>query len=133
VGTQNAGDGTTGRLSYNVQGKETGMTNDNSSYCVVMTSIGSEAQANALAKQLLAERLAACVQIQQVRSHYIWQDKACDEAESLLFIKTRSAQYEQLEHFIRAHHPYEVPEIIQLPVTAGFSAYLRWIDASTGG
>lgn len=109
------------------------MTNDNNSYCVVMTSIGSEAQANALAKQLLAERLAACVQIQQVRSHYIWQDKACDEAESLLFIKTHSAQYEQLEHFIRAHHPYEVPEIIQLPVTAGFSAYLRWIDAATGG
>ena len=86
-----------------------------------------------MARQLLAEKLVACVQIQQVRSHYIWQGEACDEAESLLFIKTRSAQYAALEAFIHAHHPYEVPEIIQLPVTAGFSGYLRWIDEATGG
>lgn len=108
------------------------MTNDNS-YCVVMTSISGEEQAHALARQLLAEKLAACVQIQQVRSHYIWQGKTCDEPESLLFIKTRSAQYAALEVFIRANHPYEVPEIIQLPVTTGFSGYLRWIDEATGG
>lgn len=100
-------------------------------YCVVLTTTSNEAQAQELAKKLLAHKLAACVQVQQIRSYYLWQGEARDAPECLLFIKTRKAQYQALEDVIRLNHPYEIPEIIQLPITAGLTGYLRWIDEVT--
>ncbi len=100
-------------------------------YCVVQTALASETEAATLARQLVQARLAACVQLQPVRSFYVWQDQAHDEPEWLLSIKTRAALWPQLEAHIRAHHPYETPEIIQLPVTAGHAAYLAWVDQNT--
>lgn len=102
-----------------------------STHCVVQTTLASEAEAAALARQLVQARLGACVQLQPIRSFYLWQDQAHDETEWLLSIKTRSALYPQLQAWLQEHHPYETPEIIQLPITAGSAAYLDWVDAST--
>lgn len=106
--------------------------NPNTDYCVVLTTTGTAEQAEDLAKKIVGEKLAACVQVQQIRSYYIWKDETCNEPECLLFIKARRIQYQELEDFIRKNHSYETPEIVQLPITAGFSGYLKWIDEVTG-
>ncbi len=108
------------------------MSPDPSTYCVVQTTLASEAEAAALARQLVQARLGACVQLQAIRSFYVWQAQAHEEPEWLLSIKTRSALYPQLEAWLLQHHPYETPEIIRLPITAGSAAYLAWVDAQTG-
>jgi len=108
-----------------------GRMSQNDEFCLVMSSIGNEAQAAELARALLAEGLAACVQVQAIRSFYVWQDRAQDEAECLLLIKTRACLYAALEAFIRAHHPYQTPEILRLPVTDGSADYLQWMREQT--
>lgn len=100
-------------------------------YCVVLTTTSSEEHADELAKKIVAHKLAACVQVQQIKSYYMWKGEACHVPECLLFIKARKAQYQALEDFIRQHHSYEIPEIVQLPISAGLSGYLRWIDEVT--
>ena len=100
-------------------------------YCVVLTTIDSEARAETLAQQIVQAQLGACVQVQSIKSFYVWKGQARREPEHLLLIKTRTALYPQLQAFIRAHHSYETPEIVQLPITAGSSDYLAWIDAGT--
>lgn len=107
------------------------MSNDTSLYCVVQTALPSEAQAAELARAIVQARLGACVQVQAIRSFYVWQERAHDEPEWLLSIKTRSALYPQLEAWLRKHHPYDTPEIIRLSITAGDAAYLAWVDAQT--
>lgn len=100
---------------------------------MVMTAMASEVAAEVLAQQLVEAQLAACVQVMPVKSFYVWQGESRKEAEYLLLIKTRAALYAQVETFILARHPYDTPEILQLPVTAGSSAYLQWLGASTQG
>lgn len=99
--------------------------------CMVMTAVDSEAAAEALALQLVEVQLAACVQVIPVKSFYVWQGESRREAEYLLLVKTRAALYAQVETFILAHHPYDTPEILQLPVVTGSSPYLQWLVAST--
>jgi periplasmic divalent cation tolerance protein len=103
----------------------------NTEYCVVLTTTGSSEQAEELAKKIVEKKLAACVQVQQIRSYYMWKGEACNDPECLLFIKARIVQYKELEAFIRKNHTYDTPEIVQLPITAGFSGYLSWIDEVT--
>ncbi len=98
---------------------------------MVLTTTSSAQEARDLAGALLAEKLAACVQVQQVSSHYVWQGQVCDEPECLLLIKTRSDRYPALEEFIAANHTYETPELVRVPISAGSAAYLRWIDEAT--
>lgn len=100
-------------------------------FCVMMTSVDSEAAAQALANGMVQARLAACVQVIPMTSFYVWKDESRREAEYLLLVKTHAALYTQVETFILANHPYETPEIIQLPVTAGAAAYLQWLRAGT--
>jgi periplasmic divalent cation tolerance protein len=99
--------------------------------CIVMTAINNEAVAEALAQQLVEAKLAACVQVMPVKSFYVWQGESRREAEYLLLVKTRAALYTQVENFILANHPYEVPEILQVPVTAVAAGYLQWLQAGT--
>lgn len=99
--------------------------------CIVMTAINTEAAAEALARQLVETQLAACVQVMPIRSFYVWQAESHRETEYLLLVKTRAALYAQVETFILAHHPYDTPEILQLPVLTGSSGYLQWLVAST--
>ena len=100
-------------------------------FCLVMTTLPSEAQAEELARALVQARLAACVQVQTIRSFYVWKEESHADPEWLLLIKTRAARYAELEQYLLAHHPYETPEIVQLPITAGSAAYLDWVSAQT--
>ena len=107
------------------------MNQEDTGLCVVQTALPTEAQAAELARALVQQQLAACVQLQPVRSFYVWQGQAHDEAEWLLSIKTRSALYPRLEAWLREHHPYEVPEIVALPLTRASPAYRDWVLAQT--
>jgi periplasmic divalent cation tolerance protein len=83
-----------------------------------------------IARVLVEERLAACVNlIPAVRSIYRWQGRIEDEAEVLLVIKTRIERVEALAARLRALHPYELPELVALPVAAGLAPYLDWVAA----
>lgn len=99
--------------------------------CIVTTSIGTEDEAEALAQSIVEARLAACVQVQRVRSLYIWQEALHREPEWVLHIKTLDARYAALEAFIRERHSYETPEILRVPVTAGSADYLHWLRAGS--
>jgi periplasmic divalent cation tolerance protein len=75
--------------------------------------------------------LGACVQLQAIESHYIWQGQAEQSSEWLLTIKTRSALYLELERFVRAHHHYDTPQLLCLPLLAGEPHYLQWLGQQT--
>ena len=100
-------------------------------FAVVLTTTSSEQLAGELSNKILAEKLAACIQVQNIKSHYTWKGDICSDSECLLLIKTRADLFDQLVAFIRKNHTYETPEIIQIPVTNGFSGYLNWIDEVT--
>jgi periplasmic divalent cation tolerance protein len=97
-------------------------------YCIVMTTCPDKTAAQAIIGGLLKQRLAACIQEIGIDSSYRWKGKLEREKELLLLIKTKSSLYGKIEAFINANHPYEVPEIIRVPVTAGSPSYLAWID-----
>lgn len=99
---------------------------------LVLTNVPDEAVAHALARRLVEHRLAACVNVMPaVRSVYHWQGAIEEAAEVTMLVKTTPARYAELEAEIRAGHPYEVPEIIALPIVAGLPAYLGWIASET--
>lgn len=100
-------------------------------YAVVLTTVDSAAAAERLTAALLDARLAACIQQLAVSSTYVWQNERCQGEELLLLIKTRRDLYPQIEALLRTQHPYELPEIIMLPITAALPAYLNWIDETT--
>jgi len=102
-------------------------------YAMVITTCPSEKEAKEIANLLLEKKLAACVQLFPINSFYIWQNKINNDNEITLFIKCKQAFYQQIEDAIKAVHPYEVPEIIMLPVIDGFNKYLGWIDEVSGG
>ena len=99
---------------------------------LVLTTFPQRETAEVLARQLLATRLAACVQIgATVHSLYHWHGEIETADETPVAIKTRVALYPKLEAAIRSLHPYELPEIIAVPITHGLPAYLEWIAAET--
>jgi len=97
-------------------------------YAVVMTTAGSEQEAKRITESLLEKRLAACIQLMSISSHYSWENEICNNTEILLLIKCRASLYSQIEDVIKANHSYEVPEIICVFITDGFLPYLNWID-----
>ena len=102
-----------------------------SGYCVVVTTVDSADAADQLAARALNARLAACVQVFPVMSHYVWDGARRKEPEFLLQIKTRDDCWDALAKLISEAHPYETPEILRTPITAGDPRYLRWIDEAT--
>ena len=99
---------------------------------LVLTNCPDEESANAIALALVEERLAACVNIlPRVQSVYRWQGAVESATEIPLFIKSTATNYPALEAAIRNRHPYQVPEIIALPVECGLPAYLDWIASET--
>ena len=85
-----------------------------------------------LAGALVREGLAACVNITApVTSVYLWQGELEQEEESLLLIKTSAARYPELEQALRSRHPYELPEIIAVPIQHGLNDYLQWVEQCT--
>ena len=97
-------------------------------YCLVITTYADEENGKKIIDALLTERLAACVQVMPIQSYYHWQGKIANDDEKLLLIKTKSSLYTKVEKAIIAHHAYELPEVIQLPISAGFSGYLNWLN-----
>jgi len=97
-------------------------------YGIVLVATSSRENAQKLASLLLDHRLAGCVQILPIESWYIWQGKREVAMEMLLLIKTHRRHYRTLETLIRTAHPYEVPEIVFLPIRGMFSRYREWLD-----
>ncbi len=108
-------------------------TSGQTDFCIVLTTTATEADAEALAQRVVLAGLGACVQVQRIKSFYLWKGEACADPEHLLLIKTRKAQYHRLEDFIRTHHSYETPEIVQIPIEAGSDGYLEWVAANSVG
>ncbi len=100
---------------------------------VVLITAPSVDSAREIARSLLEQKLAACVNILPgISSLYLWQGALHEDAEVLLIVKTRKELFqERLVPAVLALHPYDVPEIIALPVTAGLPDYLEWINQVT--
>jgi periplasmic divalent cation tolerance protein len=99
---------------------------------IVITNCPDEETANAIALAVVEEQLAACVNIlPRVQSIYRWQGSVESAAEIPLLIKATTRNYPALEARIKSLHPYEVPEIIALPIARGLPAYLNWVAAET--
>lgn len=99
---------------------------------VVLVNAPDQATAELLARGVVEQRLAACVNLlPAVRSVYQWQGAVEEATEVPLLIKTTQARYAELEAQIKAVHPYQVPEIIALPIVAGLPAYLGWLVGET--
>nr|WP_297085524.1 divalent-cation tolerance protein CutA [Thermoleptolyngbya sp. C42_A2020_037] len=99
-------------------------------YGLVLTTAASRTEAEAIARALVAERLAACVSLFPVHSVYTWQNTLEQQDEWQLVIKTDLTLFPDLETKIRELHSYDVPEILALPIAAGSADYLNWLGAS---
>jgi periplasmic divalent cation tolerance protein len=99
-------------------------------YIQVLTTVGNKADAEKIAGSLVAEKLAACVQILgPLTSYFHWQGKLDTAGEYLCLIKSRNDLFTELETAIKDLHPYEVPEILAIPVVKGGKEYLDWMAA----
>ena len=108
------------------------MADSTGTYAVVFITASSSDEARLLAETLVAEHLAACVSIvAQVQSTYMWEGRLEHSEECLLICKTRTGLFNRLETRVRSLHSYEVPEIIQVPITDGSEAYLSWLGGAT--
>ena len=107
------------------------MSSEDPGYVVVMTTCASQEQASQIAAALVEKRLAACVQASDIVSTYRWKGELETGSEVRLMIKARLADYPAIESLIAGMHSYEVPEVLAIPVIAGFPDYLNWIDSET--
>ena len=98
---------------------------------VVVTTVGTEEQANLIARELVRGRHAACVNILRgVRSVYRWQGKICEDSELLLMAKTTEEEFEGVARVIQELHSYELPELLAFRVSQGEQKFLQWIAGS---
>ena len=98
-------------------------------YIQVVTTTGRKEDAQAIARALVEQRLAACVQVLgPITSTYRWEGKIETSQEWQCWAKSRRELYEQIEGAIRRLHPYEVPEILAMAILAGSRSYLAWLD-----
>lgn len=101
-------------------------------YLLVFSTFPDAATARDIARTLVTEQLAACASLlPPVTSIYVWQGEHTESEETLVLFKTSCDQYAALEARLRALHPYEVPEIIAVQITAGLPAYLQWVTTQT--
>jgi periplasmic divalent cation tolerance protein len=100
---------------------------------LVLTTVARAEDAERIAEELVGRRLAACVNVLPgVRSIYRWKGALERDEERLLVVKTRADRFEALRETLLTLHPYEVPEVVAVPIEAGSPAYLRWLDESVG-
>ena len=100
---------------------------------IILTNLPDVASAEKLAHALVASRAAACVNVlAPCRSIYRWQGAVEKADEIPLLIKTTAVNYARVEEIVRAQHPYDVPELIAIPITHGLPAYLDWLATETG-
>ena len=100
---------------------------------VVLITTSSEEEAQKLGRVLVGEGLVACANIiPAVRSIFRWEGQVTEEQEALLVLKTVSETFDSLEAKVKAHHSYDVPEIIALPIQAGSRPYMEWLREMSG-
>jgi len=100
---------------------------------VVFVSIPRD-EANKLAKGLVENRLAACINIvPKIESYFWWDNKVEHDEEALLIIKTTQQRFDELRAWVVANHPYDLPEVISLPLSDGLSDYIAWVKKETAG
>ncbi|MGA1939875.1 divalent-cation tolerance protein CutA [Arcobacter sp. YIC-310] len=95
---------------------------------IIQTTCASQVEAKNLAKVLVQEKLAACVQLHEVESVYAWEDELCCDFETILNIKTRKENFEKVKSKIKELHSYDVPEIIQIDITNSSKKYIKFIS-----
>jgi len=100
--------------------------------CAVTTTVATPEDARRLAQAVLQQRLAACVQVEPITSHYRWQGALHEEAEWRLVCKTVPGAVASLLQFLQAQHPYTVPQLVVLPLQAS-AAYADWVRQETTG
>jgi periplasmic divalent cation tolerance protein len=101
-------------------------------FIVVLTTLPDTDSAERLANSLVEQKLAACVNIHgRMTSIYRWRDRIERGTEMQLVIKTTAARYDAVERQIKQEHPYELPEILALPVSDGLADYIEWVDSCT--
>lgn len=103
-----------------------------SEFVVAMTTVDSDEAADRIAASVVEARLAACVQVLPIRSVYRWDGRVERADERLLLVKTTADAVTALEAKLGEEHPYDVPEFLVMPVTAGSDGYLEWIAGSVG-
>ena len=102
-----------------------------SGYSIIIATYKDKESAKEAAGTLVENRLAACVQILPIDSVYLWQGEICSDSEALLLIKSKTELFDKVAKVIMENHEYELPEIIQVPITCGLPEYLKWIANST--
>jgi periplasmic divalent cation tolerance protein len=106
------------------------MSQSPSGFCMVTTTSQGDGTQKII-EAVLSRELAACVQVMQIRSHYVWQGVLRDEVEDLLLIKAKVDDWTALEEAIRAAHSYDIPEVLRFDIEAGAQSYLDWIASVT--
>lgn len=100
--------------------------------CIVLCTCPDVVTAELLSGELVEARLAACVNIiPGIQSIFRWEGQVRSESETLLVIKTRTDRYSELETHLQKSHPYDVPEILMLPVGDGLASYLDWVSTES--
>ena len=101
-------------------------------FIIILTNLPDREAALRLARELVAQRLVACVNVlAECTSIYRWRGEVETAAEVPVLIKTRAERYAEIEAAIRSLHPYELPEIIAVPVERGLEEYLQWVSSET--
>lgn len=102
-------------------------------FVIVLSTVPDAGTAERLARVLVEESLAACVnRLSGIRSTYLWNSAVHDDEEVLMIAKTTTARLPALRERLVALHPYEVPEVVALRIADGHDAYLRWVATVTG-
>jgi len=100
-------------------------------YVVIFITAANKKEAKLIARQLIKDKLAACVNVlDKVESLFWWQGKVDSAKEVLLIVKSKKEKLKKIITTVKSLHSYQVPEVIALPILGGFGPYLRWIDES---
>jgi periplasmic divalent cation tolerance protein len=99
-------------------------------YSIVLTTTSNPEEAAKIAQVLLTAKLAACIQVNPIKSYYTWQGSINIDDEQQLLIKCKTQDFAKIQGCIKEYHSYETPEIIQIPIMNGSPEYFQWINES---
>ena len=98
-------------------------------YCIIITTTNSKKNAKEIATLLLNKKLAACIQIEKIKSYYLWEEKINKDKEYRLVIKTKQKYFKKVKKAIKSIHPYSIVQIIALNIDKANKEYLNWINS----
>lgn len=94
---------------------------------IIMTTVNNKKQANDLIEEVIKKKLVACVQTREIESHYMWSGELCHDKEVLIWLKTEKRLFGRIKELLDEIHPYEVPEIISVPIENVSDEYGNWV------